>query len=190
MTALARGFKRVLEVLNRLQIPYMIGGSLASCIHGIPRSTRDVDLVAAIKMEHVAPLAAELSGEFFADPEMIREALWSGRMFNLIHHGSGFKFDIYPLSSEPYHQAEFARRKMEEYSLDGQETLKFYVASPEDTILSKLAWYRAGNQVSERQWSDVLDVVRVQHDRLDLTYLRKWAGPLRVEDLLEQALQI
>ena len=190
MTAPARGFKRLLEVLNRLEIPYMIAGSLASCVHGIPRSTRDVDLVAAIRFEHVTPLAAELGQEFYADPEMIGQALRSGRMFNLIHHDSGFKFDFYPLSSEPYHQAEFARRKMEEFSFDGQETLHFYVASPEDAILAKLLRRRAGNQVSERQWSDVLDVVRVQRDRLDLAYLRHWAGPLRMEDLLEQALLV
>jgi hypothetical protein len=189
MTGPSDGFKRVLETLDRLKIPYMVGGSLASSIHGIVRSTRDIDLVADIKMEHIAPLAAELSGEFYADPEMMRQALQQGRMFNLIHHASSYKFDFYPLSRKPYDQAQFARRATAEFSLDGREALTFYVASPEDTILSKLVWYRAGNQVSERQWSDVIDVVRVKRNLLDLPYLRQWAASLGVADLLEEALR-
>lgn len=189
MMSPAQGFKRVLDVLNQLDVPYMIAGSLASCIHGIPRSTRDVDIVAAIEGGHVAALTAALQGEFYADPGMMKQAIREGRMFNLIHHASGFKFDIYPLSAEPYHQAEFTRRKMCDYSFDGQETLRFWVASPEDVILTKLAWYRAGNQVSERQWSDVIDVARVQGGLLDLAYLRTWAASLGVSDLLEEALR-
>ena len=188
MTAPAYGFKRVLEALHQLNIPYMVGGSLASSIHGIPRSTRDVDIIANIEVEHVAPLCAELSREFYADPEMIQEALRRGRSFNLIHHASSFKFDIFPLSPEPYSQLEFERRTTAEHNFEG-EAFTFYVSSPEDTILTKLVWYRAGNEVSENQWSDVLDVIRVKRDLLDLNYLRTWAAKLRVADLLEEALR-
>lgn len=187
MTNPAAGFRRLLAVLDRLDIPYMVGGSLASSIHGIVRATQDVDLVADIRMEHVDRLAAELKAEFYADPEMMRQALRAGRMFNIIHYTSSYKFDIFPLSRDAYQEAQFARRTIVEYCFEG-EALTFYVASPEDTILTKLAWYRAGNEVSERQWSDVLDVVRVKRGLLDLVYLRKWAAPLGVEDLLEQAL--
>lgn len=187
MTDPVDGFKRVLDALNRLNIPYMVGGSLASSIYGVARSTADVDLVADVRMEHVDPLSAELAGEFYAEAEMMRQALRTGRVFNLIHFASSYKFDIYPVASEPYHQAAFARRRLKKYPLEGQE-LTFYVASAEDTILAKLAWYRSGNEVSERQWSDVLDVVRVQWGRLELAYLREWASSLGVADLLEQAL--
>ncbi len=187
MTGPAEALHRILEVLNQLGIPYMVAGSVATSIHGIPRTTRDVDLVAAIRPEHIAPLSAELRTEFYADPEMMREALRAGRMFNLIHYGSSYKFDVYPLSSESYYQTAFARRKMEEHVLEGQK-LRVYVESPEDAILAKLVWYRSGNEVSERQWSDVLDVCRVKRDVLDLSYLRHWAGPLGVVDLLEEAL--
>jgi len=165
----------------------MVGGSLASSIHGIARSTLDIDLIADVKPEHIDPLAAELSGEFYADPEMMRQGLRTHRAFNLIHHESGYKFDVYPLSGDPYHQTAFGRRTAAEYSLHG-ETLQFYVCSAEDSILSKLAWYRAGNEVSERQWSDILDVVRIKRRLLDLDYLRRWAQSLKVADLLEQAL--
>ena len=189
MTSPAEAFKRLIEVLESLEIPYMVGGSLAACIYGIPRSTNDVDFVAAVQPEHIPRLAAELGPDFYADPEMIRQALSTGRMFNLIHYSSAYKFDIYPVDAAPYYQTAFARREMAQYPFEGQETLKFYVESPEDAVLAKLAWYKAGNQVSERQWSDVLDILRVQQSGLDLAYLRRWAQPLGVADLLGQALR-
>ncbi len=188
MAAPAYGFKRVLEALHRLDIPHMIGGSLASSIHGIPRSTRDVNIIADMRPEHIAPFAAALGGEFYADAEMMREALQRGRSFNLIHHDSSFKFDIFPLSPQPYSQLEFERKTTADYRFE-DEVFTFYVSSPEDTILTKLVWYRAGNEVSENQWSDVLDVIKVKRDQLDLNYLRGWAGKLQVADLLEEALR-
>jgi len=189
MSGPTAGFARLLEVFSALDIAYMVGGSIAACVHGIPRSTNDVDLIAAVSSRHVTPLVAALKEEFYVDPpEAIHQALSAGRMFNLIHFGSSYKFDIYPLPPEPYHQAAFARRRTEEYRFDEQVGLTFFVASPEDTILAKLVWYRLSNAILERQWSDVLDVVRVQRGRLDLAYLRHWAGPLQVEDLLEEAL--
>lgn len=191
MTSPAAGFLRLLDVLDHLGIAYMVGGSLASSIHGIPRSTNDIDLVADLGPHHVAPLVAEARPQFYIDPpEAIQAALRSRRMFNLIHLASSYKYDIYPLSPQPYHQAAFARRRDVESSLAGAEPVRFYVSSAEDTILAKLTWYRAGGQVSERQWGDVLDVIRVKRDLLDLTYLRHWAPHLQVEDLLEEALAV
>ncbi|MBI3668033.1 MAG: hypothetical protein HY236_17680 [Acidobacteria bacterium] len=189
MTGLAEGLKQLIGALDRLHIGYMVGGSLASSIHGVARATRDIDLVADIKKEHIAPLAAALGPEFYADPEMMEQALLTGRPFNLIHYASSYKFDVFPLPREPYYQVEFARRRTAEYSLEGQVALKFYVVSPEDAVLTKLVWYRSGKEVSEQQWSDVLDVVRVKGELLDLTYLRQWAGPLGVAELLEKALE-
>jgi len=100
---------------------------------------------------------------------------------------SSFKFDIYPLSPEPYHQAAFRRRKLEEYSFGGSTPVQFYVSTPEDAILAKLLWRRASRHVLERQWSDVLDVVRVQGEKLDGGYLREWAARLGLGDLLAEA---
>ena len=183
-------FRRLLEVFGQLGIPYMIGGSLASSVHGIPRTTNDIDLIAAVRPEHIRPLAAELSGEFYVDPpEAIEEALRVQRMFNLIHFASSFKFDIYPLKPDTYSQTALARRRKIRHSFDGRSFLEFDVESPEDVVLAKLMWYRSGGAVSERQWADVLDVIRVQAERLDQTYLRHWAPGLKVADLLEEALQ-
>ena len=168
----------------------MAGGSLASSVHGIPRSTNDIDLVADVKEHHLEGLYRSLQQEFYVDPpEILQQALWNKRMFNLIHFASSYKFDIYPLGSDAYSQAAFARRARGRHTFDDGESIEFLVSSPEDAILAKMAWYRKGNQVAERQWADILDVVRVQGDRLELDYLRQWAATLGVADLLEEALR-
>jgi len=181
------GFRRLMEALERLGIPYLVGGSLASSIHGIVRATRDIDLVADLRASQIEPLVEALGADFYADPAMIREALATGRAFNLIHYPSTYKFDVFPVLPDPYHQLQLQRRRMETTAQFGG-TLQLPVATPEDTILAKLAWYRSGGEVSERQWNDVRGVIAVQKGRLDLEYLRCWAGHLRVEDLLERAL--
>src|SRR5688572_20560590 len=112
-------FRIVLQALDLIGIPYMVGGSLASSLYGIPRSTNDIDLVADVRANQVDELVQELHKEFYTDPtEAIRQALRIHRMFNLIHFASGYKFDIYPLRPEPYHLAAFARRKMKESNFD------------------------------------------------------------------------
>jgi hypothetical protein len=75
----------VAQTLERLGIPYAIGGSLASSLHGVMRSTLDVDIVADMKLEHIQPLVAALSKEFYADDEMMRDAIEHHSSFNLIH---------------------------------------------------------------------------------------------------------
>lgn len=168
----------------------MAGGSLASSVHGIPRSTNDIDLVADVQAQHLEGLYQSLKQEFYVDPpEILRQALWNKRMFNLIHFASSYKFDIYPLGSDAYSQAAFARRKTGRHQFDDGEAIEFLVSTPEDAILAKISWFRRGNQVAERQWADILDVVRVQGERLDLGYLRQWAATLGVGDLLEEALK-
>ncbi len=176
--------KRLLEALDRCAIPYLIGGSLASGIHGVYRTSLDVDLVADIHPGHIARLAKELGGDFYADPEMMRDALARGRSFNLIHFASSYKFDIFPLSSDPYHQTQFSRRVVKDIVLGGK-ALAVPIATAEDTLLMKLVWYRSGGEVSERQWNDVRGIVAVQGSRLDREYLHKWAAYLKIADLLE-----
>jgi hypothetical protein len=165
----------------------MIGGSMASGIHGIYRTSLDVDLVADMHAGQIGRLIQELGGEFYADAGMMRGALESERSFNLIHFASSYKFDVFPLSSDPFQQEQFSRREIREVALDG-ETLAVPVATAEDTLLMKMVWYRSGGDVSERQWNDVRGVVAVRQQRLDHEYLRRWAAYLRVTDLLEAAL--
>ncbi|HOG45663.1 MAG TPA: hypothetical protein PLJ35_14140 [Anaerolineae bacterium] len=176
----------VIDALEALGVPNMIGGSLASAVYGVARSTLDVDLVADLPMEQVAPLAAALHDAFYLDVEAMRDAIRRQGSFNLIHLETMFKVDVFVLKRRPYDQAEFARRTEQVVATEPERTA--CVASAEDTVLTKLEWYRMGGEVSERQWRDVLGVLMAQEGRLDLAYLRRWAPPLGVADLLERAL--
>ena len=187
MSDAGAAFKRLLEVLNQLGIPYAVGGSLASSVHGTPRATADIDLVVDIRPAHARPLAAALEDEFFADKEMIAGSIAEGRAFNLIHYASGYKFDLFPLPDEPYYRVELERREPAEFKV-GEEPLRFDVVTAEDAILTKLVWYRLAGEVSERHWNDARAIVQVQGGRLDEAYLHKWSVQLGVADLLDRLL--
>lgn len=177
----------VTQTLEQIGIPYAVGGSLASSLHGVMRSTLDVDIVADMRLEHVRLLVDALSKEFYADAEMMRHAIEHHSNFNLIHYETAFKVDIFICKRRGFDQAQLERRKTSVIATAPERSI--YVISPEDIILAKLEWYRLGGEVSERQWRDVLGVLKVCADELDLAYLRNWAGDLGVADLLERALQ-
>jgi hypothetical protein len=176
----------VTKTLERLGIPYAVGGSLASSLHGVMRSTLDVDIVTDMKEEHIQPLVAALSGEFYADDEMMRDAIKHHSSFNLIHYETAFKVDIFTLKPRSFDQIQLERRQASIIVTDPEQSI--FVTSPEDIILAKLEWYRMGGEVSERQWRDVLGVLKTRQGELDLSYLGKWANELGINDLLERAL--
>ena len=177
---------RVIETLEDLGIPYHLGGSVASSVHGTPRQTRDIDLAVDLPLSAVPALVGRLQGEFYLDDERIRMAVQRRASFNLIHLGTGLKIDMFVRKGEPFDRSEFQRHAP--YRLMEDPPRDVMVSSAEDIILRKLRWYRDGNEVSERQWSDILGVLKAQGERLDREYLRYWAGELGVEDLLQRAL--
>lgn len=177
---------QVARALEDLGIPYVVVGSFASSARGIPRATNDVDFVADIQPAHVPALLAALTDDFYIDEKAVRRAVENRRSFNAIHFDSAFKVDFFIPHAAEFSRQQLVRRQLESLSPDAAQ--RVYVATAEDTLLAKLCWFRAGGGVSERQWSDVLGIIKVQRDRLDLDYLRGWADRLNVRDLLEQSL--
>ena len=179
--------QRVITKLEELRIPYMVSGSAASSLHAFVRTTQDGDLVVDLPLDQIEKFAAAFATEFYLDRASIYRSVQIGGSFNLIHFESSLKIDFFPLRKRRFSRQEFARRQPR--LLLNKSSAPAYVATAEDSILSKLEWYRAGGEVSENQWKDVLGILKVQADSLDLNYLRQWAGELRVEDLLEKALK-
>ena len=177
---------KVTNVLEKLSVPYLIGGSLASTLYGMVRTTQDSDIITEMGPEHIQPFVAALENEFFIDKEMIAESIQHNSSFNIIHRETMFKVDVFIPHPRPFHQSQLARAQRQTFNLESEISANF--ASPEDTILSKLEWYRMGGEVSDRQWRDILGVLKTRSGELDINYLRKWANELKVSDLLERAL--
>jgi len=177
---------KVTGVLENLGIPYLIGGSLASTLYGMVRSTQDSDIVAEMRPKHVQAFITALQNEFFIDDEMIVESVKTNSSFNIIHRDTMFKVDVFIPQARPFLQSQISRAQRQTFSLDSEISANF--ASPEDTIISKLEWYRMGGEVSDRQWRDILGVMKTRAGDLDLDYLRKWGHELKVSDLLERAI--
>jgi len=179
---------RLVRALETLRVEYVVGGSLASSIYGEPRATNDVDVVVNLRLEHVPGLVTALGEDFYIDEEMAREAVLRRSTFNLIFQPSVFKLDIFVARLDSWTREELSRGRVIELEVSGERVaLRF--ASPEDALLHKLVWFRMGGEVSERQWRDVLGVLRVQAGALDETYLVQWAEPLGVADLLVRAMR-
>ncbi len=175
----------LVEVLDELGVSYHIGGSVASSIYGIPRLTIDIDIIADLHQEYVRLLVIRLQSDYYIDEDKIRDAIRRRSSFNLIHLDTMLKVDVYIPKSRPFDQEEF-RRVQQEVLLEGSRP--FYVASPEGTNLNKLEWYKLGGEVSDRQWNDILGVLKVQGMHLNMAYLQRWAANLKVADLLDRAL--
>jgi hypothetical protein len=176
----------LVKAFERLGILYYIGGSIASSAYGVARATLDVDMVSELKSEHVHPLAEMLKSEYYIDEEMILDAVKRKSSFNIIHLQTMFKIDIFLKKSNPYNEEVFRRKRKE--NLDEEKgDAEFFIASSEDIILNKLEWFRMCGEISERQWNDVLGVIKVQGSLLDKEYLYHWAGELEITALLEKA---
>jgi hypothetical protein len=175
----------VTKVLEKLNIQYLLGGSLATSLHGLARSTLDADIVADIHLDQVELFASYLRDAFYVDEEMIREAIRRIGSFNLLHLETLFKIDIFVMKQRPFDVNQMQRRISQ--NLDDTLPERMYVSSVEDIILAKLEWFKAGGETSDRQWQDILGVLRVQAETIDKGDLRKWAVSLGVLDLLERA---
>lgn len=174
----------VAHALDRIGVDYALGGSVATSLQGEPRSTNDIDFAVRLSEVNVEPFIKALGPDFEVDDEALRDAIRKRRSANIFHLPSMTKVDLFIRGSEAFDESEFSRRVRVEIQL--HEDL--FVASTEDNFLRKLRWFQMGGETSDRQWRDVLGLIRVSGGSLDLTYLRHWAKVLGVEDLLERAL--
>lgn len=168
---------RIVGALEQAQIPHMVAGSFASAHHGVPRTTHDIDLVIDPPIEALRAFVASLPPEaYYVSEEASIDALRRRSMFNVIDMATGWKVDLIIRRSRPFSIEEFRRRTRAR--LIGTDV---FVATPEDTILSKLEWSLMSG--SERQLRDVAGVVEVKGDALDVGYIERWAEEIGVLDL-------
>ena len=147
----------------------------------------DVDIVADIQLQQVASFVSRLQNAFYADVQMIQKAIQRHSSFNLIHLNTMFKVDIFIPKKRPFDEQQLNRRILVRIGSDTGEQM--WILSAEDVVLAKLEWFRLGGEVSERQWRDILGVLKTQQSMLDVDYLKQWAQVLGVLDLMERAFQ-
>jgi hypothetical protein len=187
--SLAEPIAVTLEVasgLEELGLDYVVGGSVASSLHGIPRATQDIDIVVVLPGKHVDGFVERFESSFYVDRDMVMDAIQRRASFNIIHLATMYKVDVFVADRSDLVREELSRRLAIEL---GEPPRTVWVCSAEDIVLQKLDWYEQGNRISDRQWLDVLGVLKVQGAKLDLAYLRRWANARGLSNLLEKALR-
>jgi hypothetical protein len=167
-------------IFEELGISYYITGGVAAISYGEPRTTQDLDLVMAISPDVIDRLSDALTEAGFYVPGI--DDVKSGRMrtLQIIEMESISRADLVVAGTDEFERLKFTRRRVIEF-----EGTALYFASPEDVILNKLRWRQRSG--SEKQWRDVLGVLKVQAENLDYGYMREWAEQLGLIDALNQA---
>ncbi len=180
--------QRLAAVFDRLEIAYLVGGSIASIRYGEVRSTNDVDFVAELRLTHVSKFAELLQDGWYLDADVIADAIRQSGCFNVIDYQTMLKADVFIARNDAFTREQFARRRFEALGAP-DDPVEAYIASPEDIVLQKLLRYKMGGGVSDRQWRDVLGVLIYQAGNLDDAYMDRWAREIEVSDLLARARQ-
>jgi len=176
----------VVQVFRELGIRHFIGGSIASSFHGATRSTMDVDVVCDLTESQAVPFVSRFNADFYVSQTAVENAVRNKSCFNLIHLPTAFKVDVFVSRGRPFDKDSMRRATQEK--IGTTRTLEVPIATAEDSIVSKLEWYRLTEETSERQWNDVTRLVRLLGDHLDITYLRHAADTVGVRDLLDRLL--
>ena len=147
----------------------------------------DVDLVAELSEEKISDFVSCFGDEFYLSEAAVRDAVRRRSCFNLIHLPSSFKVDIFVSRERPFDDESMRRARLER--LGESKSVQVPIATAEDTIISKLEWFRLTNETSERQWDDASRLLKLLGDAADVAYLHRAAESVGVEDLLERLLR-
>ncbi len=177
----------VARLLERLDVPYVIGGSVASTLYGEARMTLDVDFAVHLPESGVDALVDALDDDFYVTREGVLRAVSANTSFNAIHRPSMVKVDVYVRPETGLYASEIARARSVELKRGSGETAR--VATPEDTLLQKLRWHAASGGASSQQWRDVLGILKAMGASLDRGYLGRWAESLGLDDALARAFE-
>ena len=175
---------KVAAALTAVGADYFVGGSLASSLQGEPRATNDIDFVISLPAGRIHAFRDALGEDFEVDTDMLRDAVLHARTANAFYLPVVTKIDFFGRGYEPFDESEFSRRSSTVVGAAGQS---LFVKSAEDTVLRKLLWFREGGSVSEKQWRDIVGVLRISQKVLDDSYLESWAARLNLTELLARA---
>jgi hypothetical protein len=176
---------KLAAIFESMHVRYLLGGSLASSTFGEPRATMDIDMVVDLGPEQVAAFVAAVEGEFFTDPDWLLQETRRRGSFQIVHRDSMMRVDVFvPMWTGVHLWKWQVRRRIRLPTVDNAE---IDVTSAEGIVITKLMWFRSGGEVSERQWRDVLGVLKAQRATIDVPTLRMRAAEVGVDDLFERA---
>lgn len=177
---------KLARVFDDLGIRYVVGGSVASSLYGIPRATQDVDMVADVRLAHVAGITSALTGEFYVDADMIRDAITRRASFNVVHLATMFKADVFILQDDSWSREEMARARTEQIDIpEGKIAICF--ASRKTRYFTNS--YGTGSATRSRIDNGVISsgCSRFKARRWIRSTINRWAPLLDVMDLLLRA---
>ncbi len=164
---------KLVETFDRLQIPYLVTGSVAAMACGEPRLTNDIDVVAEVEEKHIAGLLTAFpSGEFYLDEEAVRGAVRRRGQCNVIHPASGLQVNVVIAKGTEFDRSRFSRARR----IRPAETYEARFAAPEDVVIKKMECYKEGG--SEKHLRDIAGIMKISAEEIDQGYITEWADRL------------
>jgi hypothetical protein len=171
----------LVDCFEKVRIPYLVTGAIASIAYGEPRLTNDIDVVVDMSLVHIDVFKSCFpENEFYLDVDSMREAINRCSQFNIIHPESGLKVDVIITKKDDFDQSRFARIK----KLNVSETRSADFASPEDVIIKKLEYFKKGR--SEKHLRDIASMLKISSELIDRAYISSWAKRLTVDEIWEE----